>query len=196
MLIARGYREEELVSNRASLVLYGGTEEERRAWAQEAAYHFEHEGALVEVRTGPELTEALKRPKGVVFIPDVARLGREAQGQILRCLQMQEERPKLVLGLMGSAESALERGALREDLSYRLQQARVDLSTPGLREVLKKRWAVLAERRAAKEAAAKEAAERERQAALVRKPGTVTRLTPQQRKAQPGKSAPRKASRR
>jgi transcriptional regulator of acetoin/glycerol metabolism len=195
-LIPRGYREEELVSNRASLLLYGGTEEERRSWAQEAAYYFEHEGALLEVKQASELSEALKRPKGVVFISDVAKLGWQVQGQILRCLQMQEERPKLVLGLTGSAESALERGALREDLHYRLQQARVDLSTPGLRDALKKRWTALAERRAAKAAAQREAAERERQAALVRKPGTVTRLTPELRKAQSVKAAPRKASRR
>jgi len=196
VLIPRGYGEEELVSNRASLLLYGGTEEERRSWAQEAAYYFEHEGTLIEVRQVPELTEALKRPKGVVFVVDVTKLPWEAQGQILRCLQMQEERPKLVLGVMGSAETALERGSLREDLHYRLQQARVDLSTPGLREALKKRWAALSERRAQKEAAKKEAAERERQAALVRKPGTVTRLTPELRKAQPSKAPARKVSRR
>jgi len=196
VLIPRGYREEELVSNRASLLLYGGTEEERRSWAQEAAYYFEHEGVLLEVRQASELAEALKRPKGVVFVADVTKLAWEAQGQILRCLQMQEERPKLVLGMMGSAESALERGVLREDLHYRLQQARVDLSVPGLREALKKRWTVLSERRAQKAAAAKEAAERERQAALVRKPGTVTRLTPELRKAQPSKTPTRKVSRR
>ncbi|WP_224371620.1 Fis family transcriptional regulator [Hyalangium versicolor] len=195
-MIPRGYREEELVSNRASLLLYGGTEEERRAWAQEAAHHFEHEGALIEVRQAAELSEALKRPKGVVLVWDVSKLGLEAQGNILRCLQMQEERPKLVLGMTGSADSALERGALREDLHYRLHQAQVDLTVPGLREALKKRWAVLAEQRAVKEAAEREAAESERQAALVRKPGTVTRLAPQQRKVQSSKAAPRKASRR
>lgn len=196
MLTPHRYREEELVANRASLMLYGGTEEERRAWAQEAAHHFEHEGALLEVRQAAELAAALKRPKGVVFISEVSKLGLDAQGQILRCLQMQEERPKLVLGLTGSADSALERGTLREDLHYRLHQAQVDLGAPGLRELLKKRWAALAERRAAKAAAEREVAERERQAAVVRKPGTVTRLTPQQRKAQPSKTAPRKASRR
>ncbi len=195
MLIPRGYREEELVSNRASLLLYGGTEEERRAWAQEAAHHFEHEGALLEVRQAAELAEALKRPKGVVFISDVSKLGYEVQGQILRCL-LQEERPKVVLGMTGSAESALERGTLRADLHYRLHQAQVDLAAPGLREVLKKRWAELAEQRAAREAAEREAAERERQAAAVRQPGTVTRFSPQQRKAQSAKAAPRKASRR
>ncbi|MBN1208251.1 MAG: sigma 54-interacting transcriptional regulator [Myxococcaceae bacterium] len=194
-MIPRGYREEELVTNRASLLLYGGTEEERRSWAQEAAYHFEHEGPLLEVRQPSELAEALKRPKGVVFIPEISKLGLEAQGHILRCLQTQEERPKLVLGMTGSAEAALERGTLREDLHYRLHQAQVDLGAPGLREALKKRWAVLAEQRAAKAAAEREEAERARQAALVRKPGTVTRLSPQQRKGQ-AKAAPRKASRR
>jgi hypothetical protein len=198
VLIARGYREEELVTNRASLLLYGGTEEERRAWAQEAAHHFEHEGALVEVRQASELAEALRRRHGVVLVTEVSRLALEAQGQILRCLQTQEERPKLVLGLAGSVEAALERGALREDLHYRLHQAQVDLGAPGLREVLKRRWAVLAEKLAAKEAAEREAAERARQASLVRRPGTVTRLTPQQRKVQAAaaKPAPRKASRR
>lgn len=197
MLTPRGYREEELVSNRASLLLYGGTEEERRSWAQEAAHHFEHEGALIEVRQLSELAEALKRPKGVVFISDVAKLGLEAQAHIVRCLQMQEERPKLVLGLTGSAEVALERGTLRDDLHYKLNHALVDLGAPGLREVLKKRWAVLAEQRAAKAAAEREAAESARQAAAQLKPGTVTRFMPQQRKAQsPTKAAGRKATSR
>ncbi len=195
MLIPRGYREEELVSNRASLLLYGGMEEERRAWAQDAAHHFEHEGGLIEVRQAAELAEALKRPKGVVFVSDVSKLGREAQGHILRCLQMQEERPKLVLGLTGSADSALERGTLREDLHYRLHQAQVDLTVPGLRDLLKKRWAVLAEQRAVKAASEREMAERERQAAMVRTPGSVTRVTPQQRKVQ-AKASSRKAPRR
>jgi hypothetical protein len=197
VLTPRGYREEELVSNRASLLLYGGTEEERRSWAQEAAHHFEHEGALIEVRQLAELVQALKRPKGVVFVSDVAKLGLEAQAHIVRCLQMQEERPKLVLGMTGSAEAALERGTLRDDLHYKLNHAQVDLGVPGLREVLKKRWAVLAEQRAAKAAAEREAAERARQAAAVLKPGTVTRLMPQQRKVQaPAKTASRKATSR
>lgn len=196
MLNPRGYGEEELVSNRASLLLYGGTEEERRSWAQEAAYHFEHEGALVEVRQAAELAPALQRPKGVVFIPDVSKLGREAQGAILRCLQTQEERPKLVVAILGSAEAALERGVLRDDLHYRLHQAQVNLAQPGLRETLKERWARLAELRAVKEAEARAAAERDLKAAMNRAPGTVTRLTPQQRKAQGAKPSARKTGRR
>jgi hypothetical protein len=148
-LSAQGYREEELVTNRVSLLLSSGTEEERRHWAEEAAGHFSHEGPLIEVRQLPELVVALRRPRGVVFIPDVAKLGLEAQAQLLRCLQTQEERPKLVVGLSGTPESAMTRGVLREDLHYRLHQARVDLNADGLRERLRKRRAE-AEARAAR----------------------------------------------
>jgi hypothetical protein len=148
-LSAHGYREEELVTNRVSLLLSSGTEEERRHWAEEAAGHFSHEGPLIEVRQLPELAVALRRPRGVVFIPDVAKLGLEAQAQLLRCLQTQEERPKVVVGLSGTPESAMTRGVLRTDLHYRLHQARVDLNAEGLRERLRKRRAD-AEARAAR----------------------------------------------
>ena len=45
-MAAQGYPEAALVSNRASLLLYGGSEADRRAWAEEAASNFEHEGPL------------------------------------------------------------------------------------------------------------------------------------------------------
>jgi hypothetical protein len=141
--VPQGYREEELVTNRASLLLSGGTEEERRVWAAAAAHHFVHEGPLVEVRQAPQLAEALKRPRGVVYIPDVTKLGIDAQGTILRCLQMQEERPKLVLGVSGSLTQAREKGLLREDLHYRLHRAQVDLHADGMREVLARRRTVV-----------------------------------------------------
>jgi hypothetical protein len=182
----RGYREEELVTNRASLLIFNGTEDERRSWAEEAAHHFEAEGPMVEVRQPSELPEALRRRNGVVFIPDVTRLGIEAQGHIMRCLQMQEERPKLVLGVSGSAEQALVKGTLRTDLHYRLHKALVDLSAEGLREALKQRWDALERKLAEREAARKEAALREREAAEARLPGSVTRITPR------AKTLPRK----
>lgn len=185
----RGYREEELVSNRSSLLIHGGTEEERRSWAQEAARNFDVE--LVEVKQAADLPGALRQPNGVVFIADVAKLGREAQFAILRCLQMQEERPKIVVGLSGSADAALTRGTLREDLHYRLHQAQVDLQTEGLRELLKKRWAAQAELLAAKAAAAKAAEEKARAALDSRKPGTVTRIAPKRKAVA---SATRKAA--
>lgn len=156
----RGYREEELVSNRASLLLAGGSEDERRAWAEEARAHFEHEGPLVEVRQAAELAPALKASRGVVFLPDVLKLGLDAQAQLMRCLQQQEERPKLVLGLPGSVEAALARGTLRDDLHYRLHQAQVDLTADGLREVLRRRREkAAAERAKRREAEAKKAAQ-------------------------------------
>jgi hypothetical protein len=175
----RGYREEELVCNRSSLLIHGGTEEERRSWAQEAARSFDVE--LVEVRQAADLPGALKQPNGVVFIPDVAKLGRDAQFALLRCLQMQEERPKVVVGLSGAADAALTRGTLREDLHYRLHQAQVDLQKDGLRDLLRQRWARQAEQLAAKLAVAKAAEEKARAAADARRPGSVTRIAPKRK---------------
>jgi hypothetical protein len=191
----RGYREEELVSNRSSLLIHGGTEDERRSWAQEAARNFDVE--LVEVRQAADLPGALKQPNGVVFLPDVAKLGRDAQFVILRCLQMQEERPKVVVGLSGGADAALSRGTLREDLHYRLHQAQVDLQKDGLRDLLKQRWARQAEQLAVKAAAAKAAEEKARAAADARRPGTVTRILPKRKTvvAASRKAAPRNAAR-
>jgi hypothetical protein len=189
-----GYREEELVCNRASLIIHGGTEEERRSWAQEAARSFDVE--LVEVRQAADLANALRQRNGVVFIPDAVKLGREAQGLILRCLQMQEERPKVVVGVSGAADAALARGTLREDLHYRLHQAQVDLQKEGLRDLLRRRWALQAEQLAVKAAAARAAEEKARAAAEARRPGTVTRTFPKARKpvSSTRKSAPRNAS--
>lgn len=171
----RGYREEELVSNRASLLLAGGSEDERRAWAEEARAHFAHEGPLVEVRQPAELAAALRAPRGVVFVPDALKLGLDAQAQLMRCLQQQEERPKLVIGLPGTVDVALARGTLRDDLHYRLHQAQVDLATEGLREVLRRRRekaaAELARQRekAAAELARQREAEAKKAAALAAK---------------------------
>lgn len=188
LVTPRGYREEELVTNRASLLIFNGTEEERRAWAEEAAYHFEAEGPLVTVRQPSELAEALQRRNGVVFIPDVTTFGSEAQRLIVRCLHMQEERPKLVVGVSGPAEQALMRGVLREDLHYRLHNALVDLASEELRETLKQRWEALARTLAEREAAQREQAEREREAAEARRPGSVTRIAPR------AKTLPRKTA--
>nr|WP_211193712.1 Fis family transcriptional regulator [Pyxidicoccus fallax] len=171
------------------MLIHGGTEDERRSWAQEAARNFDVE--LVEVKQAADLPGALRQPNGVVFIPDVAKLGREAQSVILRCLQMQEERPKLVVGLSGAADAALTRGTLREDLHYRLHLAQVDLQQDGLRELLKKRWAAQAELLAAKVAAAKAAEEKARAALDSRQPGTVTRIAPKRKAVA---SASRKAA--
>lgn len=144
-----GYTEEDLISNRSALLLYGGDEAERRAWAHEAAGHFAAEGPLLEVRSGQELPAILGRTRGVVFVPDALALGLEAQSQLLRCLQEREERPKIIIGLTRLPDEALQQGLLRDDLSYRLRLARVNLDNQGLREVLQARRRKMEERLAA-----------------------------------------------
>ncbi len=134
-----GYAEEDLISNRAALLLYGGTEEERRAWAYESGAHFASEGPVVEARSADELHRALEQTRGTVYIPDVLGLGLDPQSWVLRCLQEREERPKIVLGLSRLPDEAIQQGLLREDLSYRLRLARVNLDSEGLREGIRAR---------------------------------------------------------
>jgi len=164
-LTQSGYREAELLTNRASLLLFGGTDDERRSWAEEAASHFEAEGPLVEVRTGAELLEALRAPRGVVFITDITKVEVTSQRLLVRCLQVQEERPKVVVGVAGSVERARESGILLDDLHYRLVQAQVDLQVAGLRELV-------AKRKVARKAAAAEKALARKAAVAASKPGT------------------------
>src|SRR5262249_51855056 len=135
----RGYREDELVSNRAALLLYGGEVADRRAWALEAAGNFADEGPLVEARNLPELEPALLRNQGVVFVPAVLGLGLDGQMQILRCMQEREERQKRVLGLAMPPQDALEQGVLRDDLAYRLRPAHVNLSDPNVSQAIRER---------------------------------------------------------
>ncbi|MBI3182861.1 MAG: Fis family transcriptional regulator [Myxococcales bacterium] len=132
-----GYREEELVRNRTALMLWGGSEADRRAWALETTSHFQEEG-LLEVRQESELEPALAKTRGVVLVPDLLALGAEAQAKVVLCLQ-REERPKLVLGMSASPAAAWAQGRLRDDLAYRLQRSQVDLSAPGLKEAIEAR---------------------------------------------------------
>lgn len=145
----RGYGEAELVTNRASLLLYGSSATDRRAWAEEAQRSFREEGPLREVSVAALLPAALEPGRGVVYLTDACALGLEAQGYLLRFLQTREERPKVIVGLSVTAMSAVERGMLREDLLYKLQVAQVDLSVPETREAVRVRRLEEAERRAA-----------------------------------------------
>lgn len=135
------YDESELVQNRTSLLIFGGTMAERHAWAEEAQRAFPDEGALVEVTALTELPAALARKGGVVYLPDVVALGGDAQAALMRCLQHQEERPKLIIGLLRSTRAVLDDGAVREDLHYRLKGARVDLGSPDVQAAIKRRRA-------------------------------------------------------
>jgi hypothetical protein len=135
----RGYSESDLVTNRSSLFLFGGSPTDRRAWAMEAQLSFAAEGPLVEVTAPEQLGPALAMKGGVVFVPDAPALGLEAQGQILRCLQQQEERPKLVLGMQRRPADLRDAGALRDDLLYRLQNALVDLGVEDVAQKIRAR---------------------------------------------------------
>lgn len=133
------YAEAELVENRVAVLLFGGTAAERQAWAEETASRL---GSTATVVTAPEaLSSALAQKEGVVYVADALALGDSGQHQLVLCLQTQEERPKLVVGLLHGAEGALGVGGLRPDLHYRLRLAQVNLDAPGLRETIAKRRA-------------------------------------------------------
>jgi len=133
------YAEADLVQNRVSVLLYGGKAAERRAWAEEAAARLGC--ALNVVSTAAGLPAALALKQGVVLVEDVLGMGEGAQQQLVRCLQTQEERPKLVVAMASAAAASVASDELRLDLHYALRQARVDLEEPGLREILAKRRA-------------------------------------------------------
>jgi hypothetical protein len=131
------YAEAELVENRVAVLLFGGTAEERQAWAAETAEHLGSSATVVLLAAS--LPKALAQKEGVVFIEDALALGEVAQQQLVTCLQTQEERPKLVVGVQHGAASGFGGGALRPDLHYRLRLAQVNLDEPGLRETIAKR---------------------------------------------------------
>jgi hypothetical protein len=131
---ARTYAESELVVNRASVLLWGGTPSDRAAWAQEAA---ELAGRpLITVTRLEQLPTALAVRDTVLYLPEVLALGDAGQQLLVRSLTSLEDRPKLVLGLGRSDASARNAGMLREDLHYRLRMGLLNLDEPGLREAI------------------------------------------------------------
>lgn len=137
----RGYPERDLVSNRASLLLYGSTETERRAWAEEAAELRPADGSLKVVANDSDLKQALGVQRGILYIPDVSQIGDSTQLELVRVLRERDERPKVIVGITGKPDTAREAGRLRSDLQYALHHAQVNLDEPGLKESLKLRRA-------------------------------------------------------
>jgi hypothetical protein len=132
------YREDELVTNRSAVLLCGGSEKDKRLWAEEALASLG--GAqLVSVKGPQELSLALALKDAVVLVEDVGALSFSAQAQIVQCLHRQEERPKLILGLKQAADQARAQGLLREDLHFRLSIAKVDLAQSRVLESARKR---------------------------------------------------------
>jgi hypothetical protein len=132
------YAEAELVENRVAVLLFGGTAAERQAWAEETAQRLGSAATLV--AAAEALPQALAGKDGVVYVADALALGEVAQQRLLQCLQTQEERPKLVVGVQQGPESTFG-GGLRPDLHYRLRLAQVNLDEPGLRDAIARRRA-------------------------------------------------------
>jgi len=140
----KGYQESELVSNRSGVLLWGGSEDDRRAWVEEVASRL---GCQVKVVLTPaDVGTALRAARDVVFIPGATLLPDEVQLAVVRCLREQEERPKLVLGVSKPAD----RTRLRPDLDYALALGRLDLDAPGVREAIRGRRKVAASKAAKK----------------------------------------------
>lgn len=117
-----------LKKNRVSALVYGGTEAERKAFAQAATESIEGAG-LVEARDAVTLERALTNTKAVIYVPDVAILPPVTQRTVVRVLREREERPKVVIGLTTTPETALEKGALTEDLKFWLGRSTVDVKS-------------------------------------------------------------------
>lgn len=134
------YPESQLVLNRASVLVFGGGEADRRAWAMEAASSLGL-SQLTEAKDDAALARAQRSNQGVVYVPDAQVLSAGAQRELVRVMRQQEERPKFVVGLGMAPDAALQKGLLRDDLHFALHRAQVDLSDGELKATLKKRRA-------------------------------------------------------
>ena len=120
------YSLDALKKNRVSALLYGGTEADRRALAVAATAQIAGAG-LIEAKDAEALERAVTNPRAVVYVPDVTVLPPVTQRFVVRILREREERPKLVLGLPTSPETAAQKGGLTEDLRYWLTHSTVDV---------------------------------------------------------------------
>ena len=144
-----GYPEAQLVTNRAAVLLFGASENDRHSWAEDAAAAFSEEGPLEELREPEEnaVAAALTRHRGVIYVPDASKLPWDSQRELARQLHEKEERPKWVFGLSMSPEGAVNKGLLRDDLAYALSRAQVDLGDAAIKAAVKKRRAKAGKRR-------------------------------------------------
>ena len=115
-----------LKKNRVSTLLFGGSEADRRAFAQAATQALEGAG-LVEAKDAVALERSLATARAVVYVPDVTAIPPATQRAVVKALREREERPKLVLGLPTSPETAADKGGLTDDLRYWLAQSTVDV---------------------------------------------------------------------
>lgn len=120
------YSLDALKKNRVSSLLYGGTEADRRALAVAATQELEGAG-LIEAKDAEALERSISSPRAVVYVPDLTLIPPVTQRFVVRMLREREERPKLVLGLPTTPETAAQKGGLTEDLRYWLTHSTVDV---------------------------------------------------------------------
>lgn len=120
------YSLDALKKNRVSTLLYGGTEADRRALAVAATQELEGAG-LIEAKDAESLERSITNPRAVVYVPDITLIPPVTQRFVVRMLREREERPKLVLGLPTTPETAAQKGGLTEDLRYWLTHSTVDV---------------------------------------------------------------------
>jgi hypothetical protein len=120
------YSLDALKKNRVSALLFGGTEGDRRALAVAASLELDG-AALLEAKDAQSLERALGNPRAVVYVPDVTVIPPVTQRLLVKVLREREERPKLVLGLPTTPETAAQKGGLTEDLRYWLAHSTLDV---------------------------------------------------------------------
>ncbi len=133
------YAEGQLVTNRVSVLLFGGTEGDRKAWAEEACEHLADDGPLVEAKDATALNQALSRRGGVVYVPDATQVSWAVQRELTRLLREREERPKFVFGLPATVTAAVQKGQLRDDLLFALSKSTIDLGHPAVKDAINNR---------------------------------------------------------
>ena len=120
------YSLDALKKNRVSALLYGGTEADRRALAVAATQELDGAG-LIEAKDAQALERAVGNARAVVYVPDVTVIPAVTQRLLVKVLREREERPKLVLGLPTTPETAAQKGLLTEDLRFWLTHSTVDV---------------------------------------------------------------------
>ena len=120
------YSIDALKKNRVSALLFGGTEADRRAIAVAATQELAGEG-LIEAKDADALERALTNGRAVVYVPDVTLIPAATQRAVVRMLREREERPKLVLGLPTTPETAAQKGGLTDDLRFWLAHSTLDV---------------------------------------------------------------------
>lgn len=123
---AMAYSLDALKKNRVSTLVYGGTEADRRALAVAASQELPG-AALIEAKDPEALERAVADARAVVYVPDVTVMPAATQRLVVRVLREREERPKLVLGLPTSPDTAAQKGGLTEDLRYWLTHSTIDV---------------------------------------------------------------------